>query len=173
MLSLSIAELGGNTISRFNTFSNDQCRLQLALCLDTDLRTLEWAPGAALWSEAGDAAQHSLLCRIPALPQLVGWPVLVGSGGEKILVRAGASLWEGFWLPSQYYTEVMPTAARYQDGVWRRTRFPATGLLLAELLLLKPACRLSFMRVQKGLAGEVFGFAPSLTTEPGRVSRCL
>lgn len=61
----------------------------------------------------------------------------------------------------------MCTAARCQDGVWRRTWFPAIGLLLAELLLLKPVCTLSSMRVQEGLAAEVFGSVPGLTPEPG------
>lgn len=43
-----------------NTSSKDQSRSQLALCLGADLGTLEWVPGAPLWSEAGEDAQDSL-----------------------------------------------------------------------------------------------------------------
>lgn len=99
---------------------------------------------------SGEAAQNTMLrWRISASPQPVWWPVLAGSGEEKTVVRDGAHQWEGFWLPSQSCTEVRSTAARYQDGVWRRTWFPATGLL-AEPPLLEPAGGLSSMGVQEG-----------------------
>lgn len=124
-------------------------------------------------ARAGEAAPDSLFWRIPALPQPAWSPVLAGSGGEKTLVRDGPSLWEGFWLPSQYCTEIMPTAARCQDGVWRRTWFPAIGLLLAELLLLKPACRLSSMNAG-GVSWRGFWLCSwSYTRARHTVPRCL
>ena len=91
----------------------------------------------ALMEDPGFSATGRAAC--------AGW-----DGGEKTLVRDGASLREGLCLPSQSCTEVRPTAARCQGGVWRRTRFPAVELLLAEPPLLEPAGRLSSMGVQEG-----------------------
>lgn len=95
----------------------------------------------------GEAAQNTMedLClSTTSTVVCTGW-----EWEEKTAVRDGAHQWEGFWLPSQSCTEVRSTAARCQDGVWRRTWFPATGLL-AEPPLLEPAGGLSSMGVQEG-----------------------
>lgn len=159
---MSIAELGENAISGPVT----SILLVKTLCSGADLRTLEWEPGAAVWSEAGEAAQDSLQWRIPALPQPVGWSVLAGSGGEKTLVRDGASLGKGFGCLPSLALKLSLQLPDVRMGCGRRTRFPAIGLLLAELLL-QPVCRLSSIRVKEGLAGEVFGSVPGLTRDPG------
>lgn len=148
-----MVELGGNSISRIvKSILSVKSKVGPSL---SSVWVLVWELwhghlGQLCGQSRRGCTKHCALMEDPCSPQPVGWPVPAGSGGEKTLVRDGASLWEGFWLPSQSCTEVRPTAARCQDGVWRRTRIPAIGLLLTEPPLLEPAGGLSSMGVQEG-----------------------
>lgn len=53
------------------------------------------------------------------------------------------------WLPSQSCTEVRPTAARCQDGVWRRTWFPTVGLPLERASAAEPVGRLFYSKCRR------------------------